>query len=42
MERLLNKDAMFVWSQECQVSFDTLKAKMDYAHILVFPEDVVL
>ena len=36
MEKLLKKYAAFVWSQEHQGSFDTLKAKMDYAPILVF------
>ena len=34
--KLLKKDVIFVWSQECQESFDTLKAKMDSAPILVF------
>ena len=37
MERLLKKDVVFVWSQECQDSFETLKEKMDSAPILVFP-----
>ena len=36
MEKLLKKDATFVWSQECQGSFDTLKTKMPSAPILVF------
>ena len=36
MEKLLKKEATFVWSQECQGSFDTLKAKMDFAPILIF------
>ena len=36
MEKFLKKDAMFIWSQECQVSFDTLKGKMDFTSILVF------
>ena len=36
MEKLLKKDATFVWSQECQGIFDTLKSKMDSASILVF------
>ena len=37
MERLLKKDVVFVWSLECQWSFETLKAKIAYAPILVFP-----
>ena len=37
MENLLNKDVAFEWSQECQGSFDTMKAKMVSALILVFP-----
>ena len=37
MENLLKKDAAFLWIQECQGSFDTLKAKMAFASILVFP-----
>ena len=37
MERLLKKDAIFVWSQECHETFETLKAKMDFVPILVFP-----
>ena len=38
MEKLLKKDVAFVWSIECQGSFDTLKAKMDSVPILVFPD----
>ena len=37
MEKLLKKDAAFEWTPECQGSFDTLKAKMASAPILVFP-----
>ena len=37
MEKLLKKDAAFEWTQECQGSFDNLKAKMAFAPILVFP-----
>ena len=37
MEKLLKKDVVFVWSPECQGSFDTLKPKMASAPILVFP-----
>ena len=38
MERLLNKDTVFIWSQECQVSFEMLKAKMASASIVIFPD----
>ena len=37
MEKLLKKDVALIWSQECQSSFDTLKAKMASAPILIFP-----
>ena len=37
MEKLLKKDAAYEWTQECQGIFNTLKAKMAYAPILVFP-----
>ena len=36
MEKLLNKDTQFTWSQECLGSFNTLKTKMDTTPILVF------
>jgi len=38
MEKLLKKDTAFEWTLECQGSFDTLKAKMASAPILVFPD----
>ena len=38
MEKLLKKDVVFIWSLECQGSFDMLKAKMDSTPILVFPD----
>ena len=38
MKKLLKKDAVFEWILECQSSFDTLKAKMTSAPILVFPD----
>ena len=38
MEKLLNKEVTFEWTLECQGSFDTLKAKMASAPILVFPD----
>ena len=37
MEKLLNKDATFVWSLEFHGRFDTLKANMASTPILVFP-----
>ena len=36
MEKLLKKDVAFVWSQECQGSFNTLKDKMASEPILFF------
>ena len=38
MEKFLNKDATFCWSDECQKIFDVLKEKMVTASILVFPD----
>ena len=38
MEKLLKKDAAYEWTQECQGSFDTLKAMMASTPILVFPD----
>ena len=38
MERFLKKDVVFVWSQECQGSFVTLKENMASTPILVFPD----
>ena len=38
MEKLLKKDTASEWTSECQGSFDTLKAKMASAPILVFPD----
>jgi hypothetical protein len=35
MERLLEKDSQFGWTDECQQSFDTLKQKMVTMPILV-------
>ena len=36
MDRFLKKDAVFVWSQECQDSFETLKEKMASTPIFFF------
>jgi hypothetical protein len=38
MEKLLNKDCQFGWTDECQQSFDKLKKKMVIAPILVFAD----
>ena len=37
MEKLLKKDTMFQWIDECQESPDKLKKKMVTAPILIFP-----
>ena len=37
MEKLLKKEAKFLWNEECQQILDTLKEKMVIAPILVFP-----
>jgi hypothetical protein len=37
MEKLLKKDTMFHWNDECQQSLDILKEKMVTTPILVFP-----
>ena len=38
MEKLLKHDAKFIWTEECQQSFDLLKEKMVTVPILVFPD----
>jgi len=38
MEKILNKDCKFQWSEECHQNFDTLKQKMVTTPILVFPD----
>lgn len=37
MEKLLKKDEMFCWDEDCQRNLDVLKEKMVIATILVFP-----
>ena len=37
VEKLLKKEAKFLWNEECQQSLDTLKEKMVTTPILVFP-----
>jgi hypothetical protein len=38
MEKLLNKDVKYQWSEECQHSVDILKEKLVTTPILVFPD----
>jgi hypothetical protein len=38
MTKLLRKNIPFVWSEECEVSFQTLKDKLTTAPVLVVPE----
>eukprot|EP00253_Pinus_taeda_P035342 PITA_35342 len=38
MEKLLNKDVMFCWNEECQKSLDVLNEKMVTTPILVIPD----
>ena len=38
MEKLLKKDGSYEWTQECKGIFDTLKAKMAFVPILIFPD----
>jgi len=38
MEKLLNRDVKFKWTEECQQSLDILKEKMVTAPIWVFPD----
>ena len=36
LEELLREDQEFVWIDECNIAFDTLKRKLVEAHILIF------
>jgi hypothetical protein len=38
LTRLLEKDVLFVWSNDCEVSYQTLKNKLVNAPILALPE----
>jgi len=38
MEQLLKKDATYYWNEECNRSLETLKEKMAFTPILVFPK----
>jgi hypothetical protein len=38
MTKLLRKNTPFVWLEECEASFKTLKEKLTTAHVLVVPE----
>jgi hypothetical protein len=38
MTKLLRKNTPFVWSEECEVSFQTLKDKLTTAPVLAVPE----
>ena len=36
---LIKKDVKFVWTDECQTAFDTLKVRLTLAPILALPTD---
>lgn len=38
LEKLLKKEAQFVWKDNCQVAFDYLKEKLVSMKILIFPD----
>jgi hypothetical protein len=38
MEKMLNKDIIFQWNEDCQQGLDTLKEKMVTTLILVFTD----
>ncbi|XP_019420722.1 PREDICTED: uncharacterized protein LOC109330909 [Lupinus angustifolius] len=37
LNNLLNKDTIFQFDAECAISFETLKQKLIYAHVIVAP-----
>ena len=37
LEELLREDQEFIWTEECKISFETLKRKLVEAPILRFP-----
>ena len=37
LHRLTRKEAEFVWSQDCQYAFDSLKQKLTEAPVLAYP-----
>ena len=38
MNRLLRKDILYIWNENCQKSFETLKEKLTTAPILIYPD----
>jgi len=38
MTALLEKNAKFVWSKECQASFEELKKRLTSAPVLILPD----
>jgi hypothetical protein len=38
MTALLEKNAKFVWSKECQASFDKLKKRLTSSPVLILPD----
>ena len=41
LEELLREDQEFDWTEECNISFDTLKRKLVKAPILSFPNRLI-